>query len=252
MIAALLDVIYGERCAQCAASRANRAWTTVGPRVRGLRSWDAPHLCAECAAGLAGASVAARSPGAPVSTPPIFAARREDAALVKLVGEFKYRGLRGLGWPLGRLMVSAAASAAAVAGPVDALVAMPLHSRRRRARGFNQADVLAQVVARDLGLPVLTSCLRRCRATGQQAALAAGDTDRRCDNVAGAFVADAPSSDQPVRVALVDDLVTTGATWAAAARALAIVGWDVRWGLALGVAARLADPAALDMVVADL
>jgi predicted amidophosphoribosyltransferase len=252
VIAALLDFIYGERCAQCAASRAICAWTTAGPRVSGLRPWDAPHLCAACAAGLAGAFVVARLSGASASTPPIYAARREDAALVKLVGEFKYRGLRGLGWPLGRLMGPAAASAMAIAGPVDALVAMPLHPRRRRARGFNQADVLAQVVAWDLGLPVLTGCLRRCRATSQQAALAAGDTDRRCGNVAGAFVADAPSSGQLARVALVDDLITTGATWAAAESALAGAGWEVRWGLALGVAARLADPAALDTVGAGL
>ncbi len=145
-------------------------------------------------------------------------------------------------------MVSAAATATAVAGPVDVLVAIPLHARRHRARGFNQAEVLARVVAGDLGLPVLRGCLRRCRATRQQAALAAGDADDRRGNVAGAFVASVPACVPPPRVALVDDLVTTGATWAAAAHALALAGWDVRWGLALGVAARLAAPAALDTV----
>jgi len=252
VITALLEFVYGERCARCSTPRADRAWTPVGPHVRGLRPWDVPHLCATCAADLVGAPVAARVPGTPAAAPPIFAARREDAALVSLVGAFKYRGLRGLAWPLGRLMVSAAAHGTAVGGAVDGLVAMPLHDRRRRARGFNQAEVLARIVGKELGLPVYTDGLRRRRATQQQAALSAGDAARRRGNVAGAFAATAPSSTPSPRVALVDDLVTTGATWSEAERALTLAGWDVHWGLALGVAARLTDPAALDMVGAGL
>jgi predicted amidophosphoribosyltransferase len=252
MITALLDVLYGERCARCAAPRAGHRWVAAGPRVDGLRPWDAPHFCAACADEMSGSCVAARVPGVSGDALPLFAARREDATLVNLVGAFKYRGLRGLAWPLGRLLLPAATTAAAQAGPVDALVALPLHARRRRARGFNQAEVLARVVAQELGLPVLAGCLQRCRATSQQAALAAGDTQRRRGNVADAFVAAPRSSAQPPRVALVDDLVTTGATWGEAARALTAAGWDVRWGLALGVAARLATPAALDTLAAGL
>jgi predicted amidophosphoribosyltransferase len=252
VIAALLDFLYGERCVRCAVPRGGHEWACTGPRVDGLRSWDVPHLCAACAAELVVAPVAAHLPGAPAASPSIFAARREDAGLVDLVGEFKYRGLRGLAWPLGRAMAVAAASAVTVAGPVDALVAMPLHPGRRRARGFNQAETLAAVVARDLGLTLLTGCLRRQRATRQQAALTTGDAQCRQGNVAGAFAAVVPAPTQPTRVALVDDLVTTGATWAEAAHALTVAGWDVRWGLALGVAARLASPAVLDTVGAGL
>jgi predicted amidophosphoribosyltransferase len=248
VIGALLDLVYGERCVRCAVSRANHRWAVAGPRVGGLRPWDAPHLCADCAATLVGAPVAAHLPGVLGVSPPIFAAAREDARLVELVGELKYRGLRGLAWPLGRAMVVAAHSARSIAGPVDVLVPLPMHPRRRRTRGFNQAELLAGVVAADLGLPVLTGCLRRQRATPQQAALAVDAGERRRDNVAGAFAAQAPTAGQAVRVALVDDLVTTGATWAEAARALTLAGWDVQWGLALGVAARLASPAALDTV----
>jgi predicted amidophosphoribosyltransferase len=249
VITALLDVVYGERCARCASTRARHVWTARGPRVPGLRPWDVPHLCAACADELAGAPVAAHLGGDLAPAPPIFAARKEDAILVNLVGELKYRGLRGLAWPLGRLMAAAAGAGVAHAGPVDALVALPLHPRRRRARGFNQAEMLARVVARELGLPVVTGCLHRCRATAQQAALAAGDADQRRDNVAGAFAATAPPMDAARRVALVDDLVTTGATWSAAAQALGAAGWDVRWGLALGVASRLAT---LDTIGASL
>jgi predicted amidophosphoribosyltransferase len=252
VIAALLDLVYGERCARCAVARGGHPWTPPGPRVGGLRAWDAAHLCAACAGRLAGAPVVAHLSSLAWAAPPIFATRREDAELVDLVGELKYRGLRGLAWPLGRAMVAAATAALATAGPIDALVPLPLHPRRRRARGFNQAALLAAVVGRDLGLPVVTGCLRRRRATGQQASLAAGDAACRRDNVAGAFAARPPAAGQPARVALVDDLVTTGATWAEAAHALTLAGWDVRWGLALGVAARLAAPAALDMVGAGL
>jgi predicted amidophosphoribosyltransferase len=249
VIAALLAVVYGEQCARCGADRGRQRWSGRGPRVPGLRPWDAPHLCAACADELAATPIAAHLVGDLAPAPPIFAARKEEAVLVDLVGALKYRGLRGLAWPLGRLMIPAAKAGLAATGPVDALVALPLHPRRRRSRGFNQADVLARVVAHELGLPVHGAGLRRQRATDQQAALAAGDATRRRDNVAGAFVASTPPTGEATRVALVDDLITTGATWSAAARALEAAGWDVRWGLALGVAARLA---ALDTVGAGL
>lgn len=248
MIAPLLDLLYGERCERCAALRTRRGWSTTGAPVRGLRSWDSPHLCASCAAELAGQPVVAYLGGVAAAAPPVYAARREDAGLVDLVGALKYRGLRGMAWPLGRLMVPAATAALAQVGQVDAFVALPLHARRQRERGFNQAELLARVVGQALGLPVLEGGLRRRRATGQQASLAAGDAPHRHGNVAGAFAARPPDATAPRRIALVDDLVTTGATWCEAARALSAAGWDVRWGLALGAAARLAT---LDTVAAS-
>ncbi|MDO9170544.1 MAG: hypothetical protein Q7W29_01795, partial [bacterium] len=105
---------------------------------------------------------------------------------------------------------------------------------RRRERGFNQAEALARAVGAEVDRPVRPELLRRRRATSQQAHFA-GDDPRRRRNVADAFAA-RPPLDGRTRVALVDDLVTSGATLAAAAAALRAAGWTVVWSAAAGAA----------------
>ena len=98
----------------------------------------------------------------------------------------------------------------------DVVVPVPLHRRRRRVRGFNQAEDLA----RNLGRPV-TLALRRRRATQSQADLPAA---RRHVNVRGAFALRWRSDVRGCRVVLVDDVCTTGATLEACARVLREAG----------------------------
>jgi predicted amidophosphoribosyltransferase len=242
---ALLDVIYPERCELCGAGRHQRPWSAAGSCHGALRPWDVPHLCAACASGLVLAPAQARLTDEAGASALVFAARREDRDLVQLVGAFKYHGLRGLAWPLARLLAAPLAAGCADGGEIDALVPLPLHRHRRRERGFNQVEILAHLAAAAAGIAVRPEVLARRRLTAQQASCEA-DAVRRRRNVAGAFVARPPAPGDGVRIALVDDLVTTGATWFAAARALRAAGWDVRWGLALGVAARLTGAVVLD------
>lgn len=96
----------------------------------------------------------------------------------------------------------------------DALIAVPLHPVRQFTRAFNQADVLARHLGRALGLPVHSSCLRRCRNTAAQSGL---DAVARRRNIRGAFAAVYPGVDH---VALVDDVLTTGTTAAECVRML--------------------------------
>jgi predicted amidophosphoribosyltransferase len=202
----------------------------------GLRWWDAAALCPDCEARLPAAPLLLRHEGFPGVSPPLLvgAGSVNHPALAELVGAWKYRGRRGLAAPLGRLAAAGAAAAIAAAGGVDVLVPVPLHSRRQRARGFNQAEVLARAIGAEVGLPVRPGLLRRRRATLQQARFG-GDDPRRRRNVAGAFAARPPTGDL-VRAALVDDLVTSGATLAAAAAALRDAGWNVAWSAAAGAA----------------
>ena len=100
----------------------------------------------------------------------------------------------------------------------DAVVAMPLHWRRRLQRGFNQAELLASQIARKRNLPVLHA-VRRVRATRTQTGLT---NAKRRDNVRGAFRVESdkrPEIDGR-RILLVDDVYTTGATVNECARAL--------------------------------
>ena len=100
----------------------------------------------------------------------------------------------------------------------DLLVAMPLSLRRWRRRGYNQAHEIARRVAVHCGRP-LQPVLERLRDTQAQAGLTAV---RRRDNLIGAFRCRRPVTG--LRVALVDDVMTSGATLDAAARALKAAG----------------------------
>ena len=237
-VGAVLDVLAPESCAACGVRRSEaeqrgRGWAEgVDGAACGLRSGDLVHLCADCLAGWR------QPPRAGLCGElPLWAARVETADLVAVVGAWKYRGLRGLGRPLASLLVPALQAAVAVDGPAR-LVPLPLHAARRRERGFDQTLQLASLAGRAAGLAVATDILVRRRATRQQASQATAGAQRR-RNVSGAFAARAPRPDEPTRVGLLDDLITTGATLAEAAAALRDAGWRVAWGAALGMAARL-------------
>ena len=112
------------------------------------------------------------------------------------------------------------------------VVPIPLARKRLRTRGYNQAALLARALAAEWHLPMGESRLRRVKETRSQTALS---PTAREENVTRAFRASPPSArvnDRLVRrgryahrIILVDDILTTGATIAAAARALEHVGW---------------------------
>lgn len=134
------------------------------------------------------------------------------------IRHFKYGGAMASAAPLARLLV---AGALAYAGAIDAVVPMPLHPSKLRARGWNPSLVLARPVARELGVPLRPLWLSRTRATRTQAGLSSAE---RLRNVYGAFRARAVPG---CRVLLIDDVRTTGATLAEAARELATRGHSV-------------------------
>lgn len=108
----------------------------------------------------------------------------------------------------------------------DLAVAVPLHRRRQRARGFNQSELLLRGALRAAGLPPPAPVLRRSRNTPPQVGLPAHD---RRTNVDGAFAL-VPIKRHPVRgrrILLFDDVVTTGATLHAAAAPLRAAGAQV-------------------------
>lgn len=139
-----------------------------------------------------------------------------------LVGRLKYGGRLVHAPVLGELLNAAVGEHP---GPLPScLLPAPLHPRRLARRGYNQALEIARPVARFTGLPLETRLLRRVRATAPQMTL---DRAARAGNPAGAFAVDAQRLAElgpGLRVALVDDVMTTGATLGAMAGTLLAAG----------------------------
>ncbi|MEN8007040.1 MAG: hypothetical protein ABFS42_08490 [Candidatus Krumholzibacteriota bacterium] len=243
---ALLEVVYPERCFLCGAMRGETSWETCGCRVAGLRFWDEAHLCRSCSGTLVAETVTGVVGQGHAGCLKVAAASATHADLVKLVGGFKYHGLRGLAWPLARRLRNPLVRAQGSVGHVDALVPVPLHARRRRVRGFNQAEILARLVGAESDLPVLADVLVRRRNTGQQARI--GSVAKRRRNLTNCYRAGPPVETRGDRgrgfrrIGLVDDLVTSGWTAVAAAATLRASGWEVAWVLTLGLAAKARNP----------
>ncbi|OLC85648.1 MAG: hypothetical protein AUI53_01510 [Acidobacteria bacterium 13_1_40CM_2_60_7] len=119
----------------------------------------------------------------------------------------------------------------------DVVVPVPLHRQRQRERGYNQADLIARPLARRLGLPCRPVLLVRTKPRPDKLHLS---LEERWSSVRGAFAAKPGSRVDNLRVLLVDDVMTTGATLDACARALRQAG--ARTVIGLTVARALGNP----------
>jgi ComF family protein len=135
-----------------------------------------------------------------------------------LIQLLKYRGNLAVGRVLG-VLLARSVQAQALHKDVDWVVPVPLHAGRHADRGFNQSAEIASRVARMLGLETCEGAVGRVRDTRSQVGLR---PEERSRNIGGAFVASARFRGR--RVAVVDDVMTTGATVGALAAALRKAG----------------------------
>ncbi len=162
---------------------------------------------------------------------PLVAAGRLNGPLQRAIHTYKYRPRPQLASRLAEPLTQAAIAASLA---LPALSFVPLHPRRQRQRGFNQAERLAGRLAAGLGVPVLGG-LSRLRPTPAQVGL--GHAERQV-NMAGAFHWTALQP-PPQGLGLVDDVCTTGATLDAVARVVAEAGGSIGAFLVLAVAQTL-------------
>ncbi len=218
MLSAFISLLLPPRCAACRAP-----------------SLPADPFCEPCAATLVECPPGCAVCGLPVDFhsevlalkarrcprcaghPPAFARAHAPwlfgGALAEGIHRLKYGRAYGVARPLGRLLASTGAPMADLIAPI------PLHKKRLRERGFDQALLLARTLSSAWKLPLEPRLLRRIRETRPQVGL---DTRAREANVRGAFLS--AKHAQGKRVLLVDDVLTTGATAAACARALKEAG----------------------------
>jgi len=151
----------------------------------------------------------------------IWAACDYSGAIMESVKLLKFNARPRLAGPLAEEIVRFAEREMDVAA-YDAVVPVPLHRVRRRARGFNQSELIAARVLPAFPRARLDCSLQRIRPTRTQSRLTS-DKDRR-ENVRGAFAVDRDRSFAGETVLLLDDVVTTGGTAAECARALQRAG----------------------------
>jgi ComF family protein len=184
----------------------------------------APPICARLGVPLPyDAGEPSLSAGA-IAKPPVYdrarAAARYSATMRELIQSFKYRD-RHEGLPLFGLWLKKAG--AELLADADLIVPVPLYPSRLWWRRFNQSTMLARAVGRFAGVPVDCFVLARVRRTQSQVGLS---PDQRRRNVAGAFKVSKGHAERVKgkSVVVVDDVITTGATAEACARALKQAG----------------------------
>ena len=217
---AVLDVLFPSRCVGCGAygSFFCSSCQAELPRARPPRCpvcWQPQRqgdACGRCREGRP-AFQGARSPY-------LYQGVAREA-----VHALKYNYLSALAQPMAQLMARYVEEEAIEA---DLLVAVPLYGRRQRLRGYNQSALLARELSRLCGLPLAGRGLARRRNTPPQARSA--DAEARKRNVTDAFIADRRWVEGK-RVLLIDDVMTTGATLDACARALRQAGAASVWAL---------------------
>jgi ComF family protein len=139
-----------------------------------------------------------------------------DGKLRRLIHVYKYERVSTLARPLAALMLDALPREE----EFDCLVPMPLHWRKYWERGFNQSERLAREISRRTGIPCCDALRRKKGGTAQAGLTFAA----RRDNVQGAFAIRDKMQTQDKHILLIDDVLTTGATAAAASRLLKRAG----------------------------
>lgn len=218
-LAPLLDLLFPRRCAFCRVLLDDEQLPNLLCRSCEQTVLNPDECCSYC-----GYPLAATGEGyCPLCSEHSYAFYAACAVslfrgeLRKAILRFKYGGKSELAVPFGQLM----ARQIRKCGWPDlaAVVPIPLHPQKLRERGYDQALLLAQVLGKELGLPVLKLLVRR-QPTVSQTTLSAA---QRWQNVAAAFAFNR-QSELPARVLLVDDLLTTGATAHFAAEVLLQAG----------------------------
>ncbi len=215
----LLNLLFPPRCAIC---RREGEWFCAACRAQ--VELIAPPICERCGRPMT-SPTCPFCLESPLQIDGMRAVAFFDGVMRQAIHRFKYQRRPELAHPFGS-MLSDYLTAQSFA--VDLLVPVPLHTKRERARGYNQAALLARETALQQKLALWYNVVERTRDTPPQVGL---DARARRENVRDAF--EASEQIAGARILLIDDVCTTGATMNSCAIALKRRGAATVWGLAL-------------------
>ncbi len=216
-----LDILLPQACAHCRKDL-RQAPGPLCPECTAALPPPPEPACVRCAGRRGGAApFCTDCAGRRFSCRLIRAAAAHRGPAASLVHAFKFRGSTTAARAAGRSMAAALALHPELSG-FDALTAVPIHPRRERERGYNQAEILAREVAAATGLPLLDA-LERSRAAAPAWRL--GRVERRAE-LAGAYAPRAGASALIAgkRVLIIDDVAATGTTFEECAKSLRAAG----------------------------
>lgn len=151
----------------------------------------------------------------------LAAATDYNEPIKSLVHTLKFRKIKGAAGPLGEILVNYAEKSGFNFSDFT-VTPIPLHPERQRGRGFNQAELLAEIFAEHFSLPLNNRILARERKTKAQSELK--NFEERIKNVEKCFAVATPESVCNKNIILVDDVITSGSTMLAAATVLKNAG----------------------------
>lgn len=220
-----LDIILPPHCAGC-----QRTGSVLCASCLATFIGETSQACTRCGTLLPPTGIC---PYCPTYRPALSGLRAVgcfDGPLRSCIHALKYEGNTRLAEPLGAVLAQAYIRWGLQA---DAIIPVPLHHEREQERGYNHAQLLAEVCAAHLHIPLRSDIVVRHRATAAQVGL---NGQERRQNVAGAFECVPPFKTGLLRdrtLLLLDDVCTTGATLAACASPLFAAGAKTVWGLVL-------------------
>lgn len=228
---AILDLLFPPRCVLCGASTVQLIPDCLCWQCWQRIDYVKPPLCASCGTTVAGNPDRNHLCGACLRHPPPYSRARSciryDQPARLLLHRLKYRGDTTV-LPAIRCIIAHADIHEM--GSADLIVPVPLFAKRLKARGLNQAEILARQFFPDRARHIRTDILMRIRDTRSQTALSG--TARR-NNLRSAFQVAKSVSVKGVKVCLVDDVFTTGTTVAECAKILLESGAVEVWVLTL-------------------
>ena len=219
---ALASLIFPPHCANCGADTVGGVQLCAA--CAGLAKKIVAPFCQRCSqpfdGAIVGAFTCANCLGRTLHFDCAVACYLSRGVVREFVHRFKYDRHFYLRHPLAEWLAETFDDERIRAQPIATLVPVPLHSARFREREFNQADVLAEMLARRTGTPLLRA-LQRIRYTTTQTRL---DRHERMENLHNAFRVRHNANVQNRHLVLVDDIFTTGSTVDECARVLRAAG----------------------------